>query len=161
VCFLFLFFSFSNKVDCYLLGEKEWLRSLPQSKIHAAFDSAASGGRIDVMCELLASKPDQVGDLSYHLSKSSMKGRLGSIMFLLNYGADVNSVSYGRTPLTVAVENEQVDAVALLLSKGARVNVDAGGRGTALWWAASKNNPLLVQVPPPPPSFLELFFMNR
>lgn len=136
----------SPEVEAYLCGEREALRCLPQSKVYAAFDSAASGGRIDVMCELLASRPQNVGDLSYHLNRCAMKGRLGSMLFLLNYGADVNAPSYGRTPLTNAVENGQVDAVAMLLDKGADVNTDAGGRGTALWWAATSNNPTLVQM---------------
>mmetsp|Transcript_24318 Transcript_24318/g.31650 ORF Transcript_24318/g.31650 Transcript_24318/m.31650 type:complete len:361 (+) Transcript_24318:100-1182(+) len=134
------------EVEGYLCGERDPLRNLPQSKVYAAFDAAASGGRIDVMCELLASRPEHVGDLGYHLSRSAMKGRLGSMLFLLNYGANVNSMSYGRTPLTNAVEHGQVDAVAMLLEKGAQVNIDAGGRGTALWWAASTDNEVLVKM---------------
>jgi len=116
-----------------LLGERSALRALPQSKVYKAFESAASGGRIDVMCELLCVRPEDVGHLGYHLCKASMKGHLGAMDMLLSYGAKINEVAFGNTPLGCAVESGQIDAISLLLGRGADVNKDPGGRGTPLW----------------------------
>jgi hypothetical protein len=67
-------------------------------------------------------------------------GHLGALVLLLVYGGVglVNASSYGRSALASAAEHGQLDAAALLLAKGAEVNLDAGGRGTALYWATAK-----------------------
>jgi ankyrin repeat protein len=120
-------------VEAYLLGERSALRALPQPRVYLAFEAAASGGRLDTMCELLCARPDDVGDLGYHLGKAAAKGQLGAMELLIAYGAALDAVAFGNTPLGRAVESGQIDAVSLLLGRGADVNKDAGGRGSPLW----------------------------
>ncbi len=69
-----------------------------------------------------------------------------TVKSLLDEGADPNTDSKGETALTIAVELEQADAVALLLEKGARVNTAGQNGSTALMIAADKYNGDIVKL---------------
>jgi hypothetical protein len=134
-------------VEAFVCGEPQWLRSLPQEQISQAFESASSGSRIDVMCELLASRHSDLGSTSYYLCRAAARGQIGAMMLLLDYGANGEEEVYGCTALGNATEHGQLDAAAVLLERGGvNVNQNPGGRGTALWWAASRGDADLVRL---------------
>ena len=56
-------------------------------------------------------------------------------------------MAFGSTALGSAVENGQIDAVSLLLGRGADVNKDAGGRGSPLWYTALKRTNMQAARP--------------
>jgi ankyrin repeat protein len=70
------------------------------------------------------------------------------IEHLLNAGADPNgNCEEGQTALMTASRNGKVDAVKLLLTRGAKVNAKEGFRGqTALMWAASEGNAAAAEM---------------
>jgi ankyrin repeat protein len=65
---------------------------------------------------------------------ASAEGDVAIIDALLAHGADVNgSMPYGLTPLLIAVENQNLDAIEYLLDQGADVNrTDSHDGATAL-----------------------------
>ena len=67
---------------------------------------------------------------------------------LLRAGADPNAANPGgETALMTAARTGRVDAVKLLLERGADVNAKEGVRGqTALMWAVLENHPDVAQV---------------
>ena len=67
---------------------------------------------------------------------------------LLGAGADPNAANPGgETALMTAARTGKVDAVTLLLDRGAAVNAREGVRGqTALMWAVLENHPAVVEL---------------
>ncbi|EWZ00718.1 hypothetical protein FOYG_00520 [Fusarium oxysporum NRRL 32931] len=67
--------------------------------------------------------------------------------FLISAGADVNQQSYnGLTPLMVAVWQQNVESVKLLLKSKSNVNLCNDQGMTALHWASMKANPELISL---------------
>ena len=57
---------------------------------------------------------------------AAMEGHDKVTSMLLNYGADVNSIDdQGRTSLLLAAQYGQLDAMMVLISQGADVNLSA------------------------------------
>ena len=50
---------------------------------------------------------------------ASMFGKVKSMLFLINKGANVEAIARGRTPLWIAASNGQARAVKLLIKAGA------------------------------------------
>src|SRR5207249_4253939 len=75
-------------------------------------------------------------------SLACANGNASLIDRLLKAGADPNATSEeGQTALMTAALNGKVDAVKVLLARGAQVNVQEPTRGqSALMWAASEGN---------------------
>ncbi len=82
------------------------------------------------------------------LSLACEKGDAPMIERLLKAGADPNATSEeGQTALMTAALAGRVDAVKVLLSHGAKLNVAEPVRGqTALMWAASEGNAAAVET---------------
>ena len=72
------------------------------------------------------------------------------VQLLLQYGADCDSVYDDYTPLIMAIENGNIDAVELLIESGANVNVQTQGRRsiqtTALIEASQNGNVEIVRL---------------
>ncbi|MEK6235658.1 MAG: SMI1/KNR4 family protein [Planctomycetales bacterium] len=71
--------------------------------------------------------------------------RLAIAEALIQFGADVNSGSYPRTPLMVASKSGSLDMLRLLLKSGAEIDAQARC-GTALTIAIVNNRPDVVRV---------------
>ncbi|MBT5136018.1 MAG: hypothetical protein HOM36_00515, partial [Phycisphaerae bacterium] len=67
---------------------------------------------------------------------------------LLEAGADVsvNDIAEGRTPLMHAVRTGKIEAVALLINAGAKVNGIDNKKSTALHIGAGSNNVTLDKI---------------
>ena len=97
--------------------DRERLRRLPDTAVATAFEIATSGGaRMDVMCELLASRHRDLGSLSFHLMRAASRGRIAAMVLLLDFGADPAQEIYGSTSLCSAAEHGQEDAASVILS---------------------------------------------
>ena len=104
-------------VEAYACGERERLRRLPDTAVATAFEIATSGSaRMDVMCELLASRHRDLGSLSFHLMRAASRGRIAAMVLLLDFGADPAQEIYGSTSLCSAAEHGQEDAASVILS---------------------------------------------
>ncbi len=79
---------------------------------------------------------------------ASVNGNAAMIETLLRGGADPNAANPGgETALMTAARTGAVDAVKLLLDRGAAVNAKENVRGqTALMWAVLENHPAVVQL---------------
>lgn len=64
----------------------------------------------------------------------------------LEYGADINSLSQGETPLIMAVKNKQTEMVEFLLSRGADVNAQNKKGDTALMSASTSSDFDLMKI---------------
>jgi ankyrin repeat protein len=84
------------------------------------------------------------------LMLASARGNFEVAVYLIDHGADVNKVGNATGPaITWAIENESNDAaetIALLVKKGANVNVSLKTGYTPLHWAVESNLPDLVQL---------------
>lgn len=74
------------------------------------------------------------------LFRSIQAGSAEITEMLLARGADVNAVSSGGTPLSAAIAHNDEKTLDLLISKGANVNVQWGGRQTPLSSAVACRN---------------------
>ena len=68
------------------------------------------------------------------LHSTSIDGSVDVMQWLLNHGADVNSRSYGVTPVHWAANCAQIECVQVLLSHNANINVQDDNGGTPLYW---------------------------
>ncbi len=84
----------------------------------------------------------QTNDLSERLLEAARAGDVEQINTLLGQGADVNaSTRYGATALHYASDKGHFEAVKLLLSRGAQVNVNDNFYGeTPLTWSLSNGH---------------------
>lgn len=82
---------------------------------------------------------DENGDSA--LTQAAAIGCLECIKLLISYGVNINEIRQGRTPLMVALynQNDNLEMVNFLLENGADINAE-GGYGTALWTAISYEN---------------------
>src|SRR5204863_1612456 len=79
---------------------------------------------------------------------SGVNGNAAMIDALIHAGADPNSANPGgETALMTAARTGKLDAVKLLLDRGAAVNAKESVRGqTALMWAVLENHPDVVKL---------------
>lgn len=74
-------------------------------------------------------------------------GHLGVIKILLQYGADINSVTIGISPIYMAVQYNKMNVVKYLLKKGADVEYPSRLDGsTPLYFAVGAGNEEMVSV---------------
>lgn len=69
------------------------------------------------------------------LSIAILKGDMASVQKFIEYGADVNEVSNGMTPLMVAARYNKTEIIKFLLSKGADREKENDKGFTALKYA--------------------------
>jgi uncharacterized protein len=69
------------------------------------------------------------------LCKAIGKGDLVAVKVFIEYGADVNEVSDGMTPLMLAARYNRVDIIDLLLEKGAKIDTEDESGNTAMQYA--------------------------
>jgi len=69
------------------------------------------------------------------LCSAIMKGDLATVKKFIEYGADVNEVSNGLTPLMFAARYNKVDIIKFLLENGADKNAKDGRGNSALKYA--------------------------
>lgn len=69
------------------------------------------------------------------LSIAILKGDIASVQKFIEYGADVNEVSNGMTPLMVAARYNKTEIIKFLLSKGADREKENDKGFTALKYA--------------------------
>lgn len=69
------------------------------------------------------------------LCSAIMKGDLATVKKFIEYGADVNEISNGLTPLMFAARYNKVDIIKFLLEKGADRNAKDGRGNNALKYA--------------------------
>ena len=74
------------------------------------------------------------------------KGDLETVKKFIEYGADVNEISNGMTPLMIAARYNKVEIIKLLLSKGAHVNKKDEKGFTALKYAELSNANEAIQL---------------
>ena len=119
-------------------------------RVIALFD-AVKNGNAGLVKKLMASakdanqRNDQNETLLYHAAKT---GNGDIILYLVEKGADVNALSGTErlSPLIAAVTEGRIDAVRLLLGKGALINLpDAQGR-SPLHAAAEGNKPDIAKA---------------
>jgi ankyrin repeat protein len=146
--------------DAVMRAERETVRSLLQQKIDV--NAAQADGttalhwavrRDDLETAQLLIRagasvavPTRYGVTPLYLA--SVNGNAVMIDALLRGGADPNSANPGgETVLMTAARTGKVDAVKLLIDRGAAVNAKETVRGqTALMWAVLENHPDVVQL---------------
>ncbi len=90
----------SCKVDAFACGEPEALRALPRAKVAAAFDAAASSGRVAAMRELL-DRGVRVR-LDFAAMMAASHGHVDALRFLRERGANLKS------PLIVLTQSHEL-----------------------------------------------------
>ncbi|WP_348822146.1 ankyrin repeat domain-containing protein [Flavobacterium aestuarii] len=80
--------------------------------------------------------------LGYAISK----GDIEAVKKFIEYGADVNEVSNGMSPLMIAARYNKVEIIKLLLSKGANLNKKDENGFTALKYAELSNATEAIQL---------------
>jgi ankyrin repeat protein len=124
------------------------------SALHAAIEELEHGGPVESLVLLLrhgaaVEGSDEVRDAT-PLLMAIFRGQQEAVRILLAMGADVNVVgSEGDSPLRWAVEQEDVQLVALLLNCGAASTINEAGGITgmsALGHAVSRLNEPLVRL---------------
>ncbi|HZE71227.1 MAG TPA: ankyrin repeat domain-containing protein [Pyrinomonadaceae bacterium] len=117
---------------------------------------AAGGGYTDAVRVLLAAgaDPNAVG-FYFHYGdftplmfaiRSKSEKKLQVIDALIAGGAELNSKRAIRTPLMVAIENNDPDMIKALVKRGAEVNGRGGSDITPLMFAAIGGTPRVVQA---------------
>jgi len=130
-------------------GHDEIAEMLYGAGIRPDIYEAASIGRNDLVAEHLSERPDLLDSYSAEgftaFSLASHFGKVETMRYLLDHGADINAVSkhpMGVTPLHAALFGKRLEAARLLIELGADVNVRRGGENwprsgwTALHYAA-------------------------
>jgi ankyrin repeat protein len=117
---------------------------------------AAGGGYAEAVRLLLAAgaDPNAVGFYVHYGNftplmfaiRSKSENRLKVIDALLAGGAELNSKRAIRTPLMVAIENDDPDMIEALVKRGADVNGRGGSDITPLMFAAIGGTPRVVQA---------------
>lgn len=83
---------------------------------------------------------------NYQLLTVSYSGKVDSVVYWLNHGADVNARSTdGITPLIYAVQSGNLDAVKALVYNGADVNFHDAFCIPPLFMAIAQNQPFVVE----------------
>ncbi|MBA2650523.1 MAG: ankyrin repeat domain-containing protein [Legionella sp.] len=117
------------------------------ANISPLFEAIAKG-RDDIV-NLLISRgfsPNQIRQNCCPLLFAVHKGHLNVVQELLNSeNIDVNQSSNGQSPLHLAAENDRVDIVSLLISKGASINVLDNQQRSPLLVAVQKGHFSVVQ----------------
>jgi len=126
---------------------------LIQSGAELNLYEASMTGRLETVKEMVSKKPADANSLSSDgfsaLHLASFFGQIEVAKFLMQSGADVNSVSKNMmkvTPLHSAAAHNQVEIVELLLKHGAKVNAKQEGGFTALHAAAQSGNLELAKL---------------
>ena len=73
------------------------------------------------------------------LSVAIIKGDVVSVKKFIEYGADVNELSNGMTPLMIAARHNKTEIMQFLISKGARPKQEDEKGFTALKYAELSN----------------------
>jgi cytohesin len=74
------------------------------------------------------------------------RGDAALVKLLLDHGADPNSMRYGQTALTAAVQQHRKDLVEILLAAKADLDRFENGQGTPLYWAAMSKDLELTRL---------------
>jgi len=155
-----------------LLGAKAKTAAVTRLGGYTPLHLASSRGHTDAVTRLLGAGGDAnagtaTGVRPLHLAAQA--GNPGAVQALVDRGADVNAADdvYGRTPLVFAVSQNRVDAMKVLLAKGAKVdqatkvidyvqrsmtdNADRSARDRALAQATGRavNSGISINDPPP------------
>lgn len=80
--------------------------------------------------------------LGFAISKEDIE----AVKKFIEYGADVNEVSNGMSPLMIAARYNKVEIIKLLLSKGANINKKDENGFTALKYAQLSNAAEAIQL---------------
>jgi len=111
---------------------------------------AARGDDVEIADLLLRAGADANASNRYGvppLHLACLNGNAAMIDRLTRAGADSNASVNGETMLMTAARSGRVDAVTLLLDRGADVNARESWRGqTALMWAAAEGHAAVVRV---------------
>ena len=105
----------------------------------------------DVITKLINTKFGYSNSANIILSSGSLhfavvEGAEDKVRFLLEFGAGVNEMADGKTPLYLAVENNHFSMAKLLLHGGAKVNSLVDGNMTPLLKAINLNHEEIVSL---------------
>lgn len=113
---------------------------------------AVKQGNITAIDAILAQKHvninayDQYGNtlLACALKSDKLFTKDDIIKLLIKHGIDVNKASHGKSPLQMAVEQDELDIVENLIKAGANVNIIDKYGNTPIYAALLTNNPAMV-----------------
>lgn len=88
---------------------------------------------------LFNNTPIQTNNLNTPLVIAILKGDIGFVKKIIEYGADVNEQSNGMSPLMYAARYNKVEILKILISSGANINVKENHGFTALKYAELSN----------------------
>ena len=135
----YVIYAWKSEKAKILKKDKEVHNSLDRALAKERFFKAAEKGNIERIKELMdyINTKDAYGINA--LMHALIFNNLESVEFLLENGADVNSIDYEyQTPLIYAVQKNNAEIVKLLISKGADINFKDARNRTALDIAKSK-----------------------
>ena len=117
------------EVDQAVCGKCDALDALDSSRIPAAMNAAAAGGRLSVVARLLESRSHDIGDVFGPVFRASAGGHVAVLRLLLGRlpAGRVNERDLGHkaTPLLIAAQNGHSMVVQLLIESGATVTKGA------------------------------------
>ncbi|MEI0493051.1 ankyrin repeat domain-containing protein [Brachyspira intermedia] len=137
----YVIYAWKSEKAKILKKDKEVHNSLDRVLAKDRFFKAAEKGNIERIKDLMdyidINTKDTYGINA--LMHALIFNNLESVEFLLENGADVNSIDYEyQTPLIYAVQKNNAEIVKLLISKGADINFKDARNRTALDIAKSK-----------------------
>lgn len=113
------------------------------------FLAAVAAGNVPVTAELLERTTININWCAPQapISVAARGGHLDTVAFLLEQGANINTVVTGRdTAITSAAMNGHLNLVKFLLDKGADITAGRFGGGTPIWEAALAGHLEVVQL---------------
>lgn len=113
------------------------------------FLAAAEAGNVPVTAELLERTTININWCAGQapISVAARGGHLDAVAFLLERGANINTVVTGKdTAITSASMNGHLNLVEFLLDKGADITAGSFGGGTPIWEAALAGHLGVVQL---------------
>ena len=86
------------------------------------------------------------GSMVSPLGVAISKGDVESVRKFIEYGADVNELTNGMTPLMIAARYNKTEIIKILISKGANLNQKDENGFTALKYAELSNATEAIQL---------------
>ncbi|MDR1959093.1 MAG: ankyrin repeat domain-containing protein, partial [Planctomycetaceae bacterium] len=133
-----------GNIICFIVGVG-FIGSLYICLLNAVGDTAATVifcTAVIVIVAIIVFKKPKNKDIAIQLNDAASEGRLDTVKYLIDHGADVN-VKYnndGWTPLTFAANKGHLDVVKYLIDHGADVNVKFEEGNTPLIFAAVRGH---------------------